>query len=86
MIIDDKTNRINSIRKKEAESHIKMYSENGLFSGDRWLGKPVKTVIGLLPPLADKEDITVLDLGYGVGRSCIPIAQFFSDKRDPQIP
>jgi len=80
MIIDDKSAHIGFIRKKEAESHLKMYSEDELFSGDGWLGKPVKTVMGLLPPLADKEDITALDLGCGIGRSCIPIAQFFSDK------
>ena len=70
-----------SIRKKEAESHIKMYSENELFSGDGWLGKPVKTVTELLPLFADKEDITALDLGCGVGRNCIPIAEHFSGKR-----
>ena len=71
---------IESIRKREAKSHLKMYSENDLFSGDGWLGKPVKTVMDLLPTFADKEDITALDLGCGVGRNCIPIAQFFSDK------
>ena len=71
---------IEYIRNKEAESHLKMYSENELFSGDGWLGKPVKTVVDLLPIFAYKKEITALDLGCGVGRNCIPIAQFFSDK------
>ena len=72
---------IEDIRKKGSESHLKMYSENELFTGDGWLCKPVKTVMDLLPIFADKEDITVLDLGCGVGRNSIAIAQNFSGKR-----
>ena len=69
-----------TIREAEAQSHIQMYSENELFTGSTWLSKPVKTVIELLPLLDSKGNITVLDLGCGVGRNCIPVAQRFAEK------
>lgn len=72
--------RLEEIRKREAESHQMMYSESTLFSGDGWLAKPVKTVIDILPQLDEKNEIIALDLGCGVGRNCIPIAQYFSKK------
>ena len=80
MIIDDKSARIDSIRKKEAESHIKMYSENDLFVGDGWLGKSVKTVTELFPLFDDANGVRILDLGCGVGRNSITAAQYFSGK------
>ncbi len=76
----DKTARIDSIRKKEAGSHRKTYSENELFVGDGWLGKSVKTVTELFPRVKSSCDINILDLGCGVGRNSIPAAQYFSDK------
>lgn len=72
--------RIKKIREAEAQSHIQMYRENELFTGSTWLSKPVRTVIDLLPLLDSKDNITVLDLGCGVGRNCIPIAQRFAGK------
>lgn len=71
---------IKTIRDAEAQSHIQMYSENELFTGSTWLGKPVKTVTELLPLLDSRENITVLDLGCGIGRNCIPVAQRFAGK------
>lgn len=69
---------IDIIRRKEAESHIKMYAENELFSGDGWLNKPVKTVMDLFPLLDYVNEARILDLGCGVGRNSIPAAQYFS--------
>ena len=37
--------------------------------------KPVKTIMDLFTLLDGEEEVHVLDLGCGVGRNCIPIAQ-----------
>ena len=79
MKTDSNKKLLSSIRKNEAASHIKMYSENDLFS-DGWLGKPVKTVTELFPLFDDANEVKILDLGCGVGRNSIPAAQYFSDK------
>ena len=70
--------RLGEIRKAEAESHTQAYSNHLLFSPGSWLAKPVKTVMGLLPLFEGYTDFRVLDLGSGVGRNCIPVAQHFS--------
>lgn len=71
-------NRINCIRKSEADSHLRVYSEHELFDEGSWLARPVKTVMELLPYFAAYPSIRVLDLGCGVGRNSIPIAKAFS--------
>ena len=70
--------RLNLIRKAEAESHIQAYTSHSLFSPGSWLAKPVKTVLELLPLFEGYVQFTALDLGSGVGRNCIPVAQHFS--------
>ena len=70
--------RLNIIRKAEAASHTQAYSNHSLFSPGSWLAKPVKTVMDLLPLFEGYTDFRVLDLGSGVGRNCIPVAQHFS--------
>ncbi len=70
---------INKIREAEKASHIEIYSTAKLFESGSWLQKPVKTVLDILPLFEDYTELNVLDLGAGVGRNCIPIAQRFSD-------
>ena len=70
--------RLDEIRKAEAESHTQAYISHSLFSPGSWLAKPVKTVMDLLPLFVGYTDFRVLDLGSGVGRNCIPMAQRFS--------
>ena len=70
--------RLNIIRQAEAESHTQAYSNHSLFSPGSWLAKPVKTVMDLLPLFEGYTDFRVLDLGSGVGRNCIPVAQHFN--------
>ncbi len=50
------------------------YENYKLFEEGSWLYKPVKTVMEQLSLLKGKRDIRVLDLGAGVGRNSIPIA------------
>lgn len=71
---------LKSIREAEKASHMEIYSTAKLFESGSWLQKPVKTVMNLLPEFEKYNKINVLDLGCGVGRNCIPIAQEFKDK------
>ena len=72
------SDRLNHIRQAEATSHTQAYSNHSLFSPGSWLAKPVKTVMDLLPLFEGYTAFRVLDLGCGVGRNCIPVAQHFS--------
>ena len=72
-------NRLDAIRRAEANSHIRAYTSNELFASGSWLAKPVKTVLDILPLMADCSEIHGLDLGCGVGRNSIPVAQGFSN-------
>jgi cyclopropane fatty-acyl-phospholipid synthase-like methyltransferase len=46
-----------------------------LFEQGSWLHKPVKTIMDLFALLDGEDEVHVLDLGCGVGRNTIPIAQ-----------
>ena len=70
--------RLDEIRKAEAESHTQAYTSHSLFSPGSWLAKPVKTVMELLPLFEGYTQFAALDLGSGVGRNSIPVAQHFS--------
>lgn len=71
--------RITKIRLAEAESHTESYQNHELFAPGSWLAKPVKTVLELLPLFEGYQKFNALDLGCGVGRNCIPVAQHFHD-------
>ena len=68
---------VESIREAERKSHEEVYSTAKLFEKGSWLQKPVKTVLDILPLFDGYEELNVLDLGCGVGRNSIPIAQVF---------
>lgn len=70
---------IDKIREAEKASHIEIYSSAKLFESGSWLQKPVKTVLDILTLFENYKKLNVLDLGCGVGRNCIPIAQKFSN-------
>lgn len=67
--------RLKEIRAAEKASHEEIYSTAGLFQPGSWLAKPVTTVMELLPMLDGKPHLRVLDLGCGVGRNSIPVAE-----------
>lgn len=62
------------IREKERQSHIQMYSNSVLYEDKGWLQKPVKSITELIPLFKNQTDIHILDLGCGVGRNSIFIA------------
>ena len=70
---------LNEIRKAEAESHTEAYTNHALFAPGSWLAKPVKTVLDLLPLFEGYTEFRALDLGSGVGRNSIPVAQQLKD-------
>lgn len=72
---------VENIREAEKRSHEEIYSKAKLFEEGSWLQKPVKTVMNILPLFSEYKEISVLDLGSGVGRNAIPIAQFCRNKQ-----
>lgn len=78
-------NRIETIRQKEKEYHDECYENNIVFKPGSWLHKPVKTIIHLMSNFDDKPEVTVLDLGSGVGRNSIPIAEMLKQKKGKVI-
>lgn len=70
--------RLTQIRNAEKESHTEAYTNYELFTPGSWLAKPVKTVLNLLPLFEGYDEFRALDLGSGVGRNSIPVAQAFA--------
>lgn len=68
-------NRIDYIRQEEKKYHDLCYEQYKLFKAGSWLYKPVKTVMDMLNYFEGQKDLQILDLGSGVGRNSIPIAQ-----------
>lgn len=68
-------NRIQHIRQKEKEYHEHCYANHKLFEEGSWLYKPVSDVIEMMNLFQGQQSVTALDLGCGVGRNSIPIAQ-----------
>lgn len=71
--------RLARIRQAEAKSHFETYTNHNLFSAGSWLAKPVKTVLELFPLFEGYPEFCSLDLGSGIGRNAIPVAQNFKD-------
>jgi 2-polyprenyl-3-methyl-5-hydroxy-6-metoxy-1,4-benzoquinol methylase len=74
-------NRIEKIRAEERKYHEACYDNYKLFEAGSWLHKPVRTVMDNLSLLVDREYLSVLDLGCGVGRNSIPIAEALLNRK-----
>ncbi|MGG0240395.1 class I SAM-dependent methyltransferase [Bacillus rhizoplanae] len=68
-------NRIQYIRQKEKKYHEHFYANHKLFKEGSWLHRPVSGVIEMMSLFQEQQCVTVLDLGCGVGRNSMPIAQ-----------
>lgn len=67
--------RVAYIRSEEKKYHDFCYDNYNLFEPGSWLHRPVRTVIELLDEYKDQKYLSVLDLGSGIGRNSIPIAE-----------
>lgn len=74
-------NRLEKIRKAEADSHRASYENLELYAPGSWLSKPVKALEALLPLYEDRRGLWVLDLGSGVGRNAIACAARLPESR-----
>lgn len=66
----------------EQAYHENLYAQHGLFEPGSWLYKPAAYVLqslGLVPP---RMAVRALDLGCGVGRHSIPLAQHFGSESE----
>ena len=71
--------RLEQIRESERKSHIEMYSNEELYHSESWLKKPIKTVRDLIPMFSSYTSFKVLDLGCGVGRNCLAVANEYKN-------
>ncbi len=71
--------RLKQIRESEMKSHIEIYTNSELYKDGSWLRKPIKTIMDIIPFFDDYSELNVLDLGCGVGRNCIAIAERFKN-------
>ncbi|GEL78825.1 class I SAM-dependent methyltransferase [Tenuibacillus multivorans] len=76
--------RLDFIRNEGKKYHDYCYDQYTLFEAGSWLYKPVQTVMETLKKLKENRNPNVLDLGSGVGRNSIPIAQQLS-KQNGQV-
>lgn len=67
------------IRDAERDSHLKTYSHTVLFEKGSWLEKPIRAVTDLFPCMDQYKKLRILDLGSGIGRNSIPLAQRYPD-------
>lgn len=72
--------RVFRIRENERKSHTEIYMNEELYNTDSWLKKPIKTVQEISLLFDEYNKLRVLDLGCGIGRNSIYIADRFKDK------
>ncbi len=63
------------IREEEKEYHEQFYEEHELFEEGTWLSEPIPSVMDAFKLIRQQPNLRVLDLGSGVGRHSIPVAQ-----------
>lgn len=71
--------RLARIRDSERKSHTEIYTNEKLYQSNSWLQRPIKTVREIVPIFDGYKELRVLDLGCGVGRNSIYIAEQFRD-------
>ena len=82
--------QISRARNETLNYHRKYYSNHDLFDQDSWLAKPDPTLMELSEKLINEyaqnpttKPLQIIDLGTGVGRNCVPLAQKLKEKNVP---
>lgn len=68
-----------AIRSAEIEYHDAFYKSTKLYEPGSWIGKPVANVMEAFDMIDSSKPLKILDLGSGVGRNAIAIAQMSID-------
>lgn len=71
--------RLAHIRANEKMSHVAIYTNEKLYQSNTWLRKPIKTVQDICPLFNGYDKLQVLDLGCGIGRNSIYIAEKYKN-------
>lgn len=66
------------IRKSEREYHHLFYKTHSLYEEGSWISQPAMNVMKAFSYVDSKKDLKILDLGCGVGRHSIKIAEEIS--------
>lgn len=72
--------RLARIRESERKSHTQIYMNEELYHTNSWLQKPINTVREISLLFDEYSELRVLDLGCGIGRNSIYIAERFQEK------
>lgn len=72
--------RLARIRESERKSHTQIYMNEELYNTNSWLQKPINTVREISLLFDEYSELRVLDLGCGIGRNSIYIAERFKEK------
>lgn len=62
-------------RRETVRYHQEFYATHELFKEGSWLHRPSPFVLGSVQSIASREGVRAVDLGCGVGRHTIPIAE-----------
>jgi cyclopropane fatty-acyl-phospholipid synthase-like methyltransferase len=69
------TAQLQKIRKEEKEYHEQYFEDHKLYEEGTWLDEPVAIILDLADQVNVGQPMSILDLGCGVGRNSIPLAQ-----------
>lgn len=77
MMVTVMNERLARIRESERKSHTEIYTNEKLYQPGSWLQRPIKTVQEIVPYFDSYKELRVLDLGCGIGRNVIYLADHF---------
>jgi 2-polyprenyl-3-methyl-5-hydroxy-6-metoxy-1,4-benzoquinol methylase len=71
----ENTAQLQKIREEEKKYHESYFEDHKLYEEGSWLDAPVPIILDLADQVNIGQPLSILDLGCGVGRNSIPLAQ-----------